>query len=205
MPDRLTERHTLQTVVSYTIGFAISGLIFWIAGKIRRHPDPVYAPPATPEEPPEATARPEFEEQDASARAVTLVGLGFLVVLGLVIVGTTVFFFVLTGTGPQLQVPPPGVAISASPPTPLPPLPRLETQPGQTLNAIQAQDDVILNSYTWVDRAHGIVRIPIDRAMTLVAEQGLPTRPGGQQGYQDTGTTLPSGASSGRATEDLAH
>jgi hypothetical protein len=149
--------------------------------------------------------RPRFEGRDASARAITLVGLGFLVALSLVIVVTTVLFSALTGISPQIQVPPPGVAISASPPTPLPPPPRLETQPGQTLSAIQAQDDVILNSYAWVDRAHGIVRIPIDRAMALVAEQGLPTRPGGQQGYQDTGTTIPSGASSGRATEDLEH
>ena len=205
MRDRPSERSTLRTAIAYAIGFAISAAIFWILSKTgrRRSSGETLAP--TPMAVANPNPRPGFERHDASARAITLVGIGFLVALTLVIVATTVLFSTLTGASPQLQLPPPGVAISASPPTPLPPPPRLETQPGQTLNAIQAQDEVILNSYTWVDRAHGIVRIPIDRAMVLVAEQGLPTRPGGQQGYQDTGTTLPSGPSSGRATEDLAH
>ena len=34
----------------------------------------------------------------------------------------------------------------------------------------------LLSSYGWVDREAGVVRIPIDRAMDLVAERGLPTR-----------------------------
>lgn len=32
-----------------------------------------------------------------------------------------------------------------------------------------------LNSYGWVDRSNGIVRIPIDRAMDLILQRGLPT------------------------------
>jgi hypothetical protein len=35
-----------------------------------------------------------------------------------------------------------------------------------------------LSSYGWVDREAGIVRIPIDRAMDLLAERGLPARAG---------------------------
>jgi hypothetical protein len=34
----------------------------------------------------------------------------------------------------------------------------------------------VLHSYGWVDRAAGIVRMPIDRAMEVLAEHGLPTR-----------------------------
>jgi hypothetical protein len=34
-----------------------------------------------------------------------------------------------------------------------------------------------LNSYGWVDQQAGIARIPIDRAMALLAQRGLPTRP----------------------------
>ncbi len=33
-----------------------------------------------------------------------------------------------------------------------------------------------LESYGWIDRKSGIVRIPIDRAMDLLAQRGLPTR-----------------------------
>jgi len=32
-----------------------------------------------------------------------------------------------------------------------------------------------LQSYGWVDRSIGMVRMPIDRAMELVVEQGLPS------------------------------
>jgi hypothetical protein len=32
-----------------------------------------------------------------------------------------------------------------------------------------------LQSYGWVDRSMGMVRIPIDQAMALVVEQGLPS------------------------------
>ena len=31
----------------------------------------------------------------------------------------------------------------------------------------------MLHSYGWVDQQAGIVRIPIDRAMTLLTERGL--------------------------------
>ncbi len=34
-----------------------------------------------------------------------------------------------------------------------------------------------MHSYGWVDQPAGVVRIPIDRAMELLAQRGLPTRP----------------------------
>ena len=37
----------------------------------------------------------------------------------------------------------------------------------------QAEDDV-LQTYGWVDKNAGIVRIPISRALALAAERGLP-------------------------------
>lgn len=56
----------------------------------------------------------------------------------------------------------------------LPPEPRLQPRPVEDLHALEAEQDAILNSYGWVDRERGVVRIPIDRAMALVAERGLP-------------------------------
>jgi hypothetical protein len=64
----------------------------------------------------------------------------------------------------------------------VPPEPRLETAPGVELHGLRAQEDGILNSYGWVDRNAGVVRIPIERAMALVAERGLPTRQGQEPG-----------------------
>ena len=36
------------------------------------------------------------------------------------------------------------------------------------------KEQATLNSYGWVDRARGVVRIPIDREMQLIAERGFP-------------------------------
>ena len=59
---------------------------------------------------------------------------------------------------------------------PLPPEPRLQVTPLQDLQAIVAAEDAELDSYGWVDRDQGAVRIPISRAMELLLQRGLPTR-----------------------------
>ena len=46
-----------------------------------------------------------------------------------------------------------------------------------TLERLRAADDATLTSYGWVDRKSGIVRIPIDRAIDLLAARGLPSKP----------------------------
>ena len=54
------------------------------------------------------------------------------------------------------------------------PRPRLEVKPGATLAELRAAEDADLNSYGWVDRNAGTVRIPIDRAIQLILDRGLP-------------------------------
>jgi len=58
-----------------------------------------------------------------------------------------------------------------------PPQPRLLSNEGQELRQVRAAEDQILSSYGWIDRGKGVVRIPIQRAMELVAQRGLPSRP----------------------------
>lgn len=53
----------------------------------------------------------------------------------------------------------------------LPPEPRLEIDPKGGLAALQAMENERLASYGWVDKPNGVVRIPIDRAMVLMAER----------------------------------
>jgi hypothetical protein len=57
-----------------------------------------------------------------------------------------------------------------------PPEPRLQTDPRQDLADMRAKEDDTLTSYGWVDRNAGVVRIPIDQAMKLTLERGLPAR-----------------------------
>ena len=60
------------------------------------------------------------------------------------------------------------------------PLPRLETNERGQLNAVRLDEDQILNSYGWVDEKNGVVHIPIERAMGLLAQRGLPVLPENQ-------------------------
>jgi hypothetical protein len=58
------------------------------------------------------------------------------------------------------------------------PTPRLQTDDGnEEIAEMHAREDLLLNNYSWVDRASGHLRIPIARAMQLVAQQGLPVAP----------------------------
>ena len=59
-----------------------------------------------------------------------------------------------------------------------PPEPRLQTNPRQDLADMRAKEDEVLGSYGWVDKNAGVVRIPIDAAMKLTLERGLPARQG---------------------------
>ena len=59
----------------------------------------------------------------------------------------------------------------------LPPEPRLQSTPAKDLAAIRAEEDAVLNGYAWVDKDKGIVRIPVDRAIDILAQRGLPARP----------------------------
>jgi hypothetical protein len=61
-------------------------------------------------------------------------------------------------------------------PQALPPQPRLQTDPRADLLALREAEDRVLGTYGWVDRNAGIVRIPIEQAMKLTVERGLPSR-----------------------------
>lgn len=52
--------------------------------------------------------------------------------------------------------------------------PRLQVDPHTDLERIRKREIEILSSYDWINKQDGIVRIPIDRAMDLVANRGLP-------------------------------
>jgi hypothetical protein len=57
------------------------------------------------------------------------------------------------------------------------PPPRLEKNERLEITDFRLQEERTLNSYGWVDEKAGVVHIPIERAMQLVAERGLPVAP----------------------------
>lgn len=56
------------------------------------------------------------------------------------------------------------------------PSPQLEIDERTQLDQIRLKEEEMLATYGWVDQKAGIVRIPIERAMDLITQRGLPTR-----------------------------
>ncbi|MGA3129391.1 MAG: hypothetical protein ABSD59_01230 [Terracidiphilus sp.] len=55
------------------------------------------------------------------------------------------------------------------------PSPRVQRDDGnQDMADLHAREDILLDNYTWADESKGTVRIPIERAMELIAQRGLP-------------------------------
>ena len=125
----------------------------------------------------------EFERQDLSAKGILWFLVGLAIFLALVAVVLNGMYGFLDRYNAQHQSPQnPLVApraqtrdVSTSDADKFP-QPRLENAETTELNGVRRQEEEVLNSYGWVDEKAGIARIPIGRAMQLVAQQGLPTR-----------------------------
>ena len=62
------------------------------------------------------------------------------------------------------------------------PTPRVQTDDGnQDVADLHEREDLLLDNYTWLDKSKGTVRIPIERAMEIIAQKGLPVAPAAQQ------------------------
>lgn len=119
------------------------------------------------------SGKPMHEERDIDARAI----LGYGVGLGLVmIVVCVVVWAMLVSLTRQEQAAQPPESPVAGDQDRLPAEPRLQTSSLQDLRDLDAVEAKTLTSYGWVDRANGVVRIPIDEAMRLTIERGLPSR-----------------------------
>jgi hypothetical protein len=65
----------------------------------------------------------------------------------------------------------------------LPPQPRLQGAPGsasspsEDIRRFREREDQMLDSYGWIDRQNGVIRIPIDQAKRLLLERGLMVTP----------------------------
>lgn len=58
----------------------------------------------------------------------------------------------------------------------IPPLPRLQVAPQKEIHDYWESEQGLVNSYGWVDRQRGVVRIPVDRAMRILLQRGFPAR-----------------------------
>jgi len=112
-----------------------------------------------------------FEVEDIRATPV----LKFLVALAITCVVVALllvaFFRGMRSYVASLQPPPPHMKFEADR---APSGPMLQEKPAPDLAAFRATEDAQLTGYGWVDQAQGRVHIPLEDAMRLLAERGLP-------------------------------
>jgi hypothetical protein len=125
------------------------------------------------ETPPRASRPlPPSVTEDVQLRPVLAfgVGLAMLAVTTLLLIG----WLLPALMARQAQRPRPSAVLSE--PVPVPPGPRLQVAPAQELQQLRAAQEELLQSYGWVNKEEGLVRIPLARAMELLVERGLPFR-----------------------------
>ena len=83
----------------------------------------------------------------------------------------------------------------------LPPAPRLQQKPRNEFYDFRRGEESFLEGYGWMNKDAGIVHIPIEDAMRLVVERGLPARAPAEGQALETPGMMPSDASAGRVME----
>ena len=114
------------------------------------------------------------EESDVDVRAIVGYGAGLAAVcliVGLFLWWLQGFFTAQTGREQTLVFP-----MAAGQRDQQPPTPRLQDDPQQDLRDLVAKQQGQLSRYSWVDKNAGIARIPIEDAMRIVVQRGLPAR-----------------------------
>jgi hypothetical protein len=113
-----------------------------------------------------------YEESDANVSVLAKYGIGLAVICALVLALMLLlrgFFFAQTKLAMPASSP-----LSAQ--RQAPPAPVLQVTPEKDLQQVRATEDSILHTYGKVTSDASVVRIPIARAMELVAQRGLPVR-----------------------------
>jgi hypothetical protein len=115
-----------------------------------------------------------FEERDASIKGLIQFAFWMAVVLAVTLVGMKWTFDYFKRAEPMGPTASPLVTESQRV---LPPSPRLQAQPHLELAEYCTAQQQEVTTYSWVDQGSGVVHIPVDRAMDLILERGLPARP----------------------------
>jgi hypothetical protein len=107
----------------------------------------------------EPHAGTKLEPPGVDLRGVLLAGFGAMLLLVGAIAGLDAYY---RSQVPSRALPPPQTFSE----------PRLRADENAELRRLQAEQERQLSAYAWVDRAHGVVRIPIERAMQLIVAAG---------------------------------
>jgi hypothetical protein len=122
-----------------------------------------------------------YEKRDANAKGIFLCVLGLFVVL---VFADFVVHWIIKGfrNSPPASDYFTGSVRAQQAQAANAPYPRLQISPSIDLKDFREREIAQLNTYGWVNQTAGVVRVPIERAIELVLQKGLPTRQNGHAG-----------------------
>ena len=144
----------------------------------------------------ESPAGIHHETSDVHVRPLAWLGVGLAVLVVISIVAMKGVFEFLDRQQARNDVAPPPMMTQRPQ---QPPEPRLQTTPVPNRKLIVEQENKQLSTYGWVDPKSGVVRIPVEQAMKLLAERGLPAR---DESRQPSGISDPRTATGSRASSE---
>jgi hypothetical protein len=116
----------------------------------------------------------KHETADVDVRSIVIFGVGLIVFcVGAFALLVGLFKYFDARETAQQGNPRPGINVDVRR---LPPEPRLQAAPISDLQEMRDAEENIIGGYGWVDRSQGVVRIPVDKAMDLLSQRGLPVR-----------------------------
>jgi hypothetical protein len=117
------------------------------------------------------TTHPGYETSDANVGRVVLITVVLGVVVTCVLFGVTALMGSFERSAAERASGLHPLAVDAPPPGP-----QLQADPAAELAEHRALELRRTSEYAWVDAERGIVRIPVEHAMELIAERGVPSR-----------------------------
>ena len=117
-----------------------------------------------------AESQPPDRELNLRAILITVVGLAVL----LIAAAALMWPLARSLKGRAQAADPPLPVLPEALDQPLPPEPRLQVAPEDELRALQDIERQRLTTWEWIDEGAGVARVPVERAMEILAERGLP-------------------------------
>jgi len=152
---------------------------------------------------PEINPAVSHERRDVNVFQISAFGIGLLLGCIVVVFAMWAMFDYLFSREDAKNAASPAASMLNERPK-LPPEPRLQAEPKIELKDLRADEEAILSSYAWIDPNKGIVRIPINQAIDMVAQKGLPSKPSPTGLDNDGFRMIPEDSSSGRTLEKIS-
>ena len=143
-----------------------------------------------------------YERKDVNIVQITGFGIGLLIAFMVSVFAMWALFAYFKVREDKVNPPNPPSMMTEK--QTLPPEPRLQPEPVGELKKMRDNEEMLLMSYGWVDQAKGTVHIPIDQAIDMVAQKGLPSKVSPAGGDHDGYRMIPSDASGGKTLEKIS-